>query len=141
MTQQAPAKENKSETFKGGFGSFSITDVPAAKDFYSEALGLVVTGSAEGLSIEIPGSGENLFLYHKENHKPATFTVFNLVVDDVEKAVDELSGRGIKFLQYGEPMNTNEKGIFRGAEKGSGPNIAWFEDPSGNILSVIERMD
>jgi hypothetical protein len=80
-------------------------------------------------------AGGDVFLYPKSNHEPATFTVLNFFVDNVEKSVDELKGKGISFEQYGGDIKTDEKGISRG---NGGPTIAWFKDPSGNILSVVE---
>ena len=139
MTQEAAtAREPKGEMYSGGFSSYSVNDVSKAKDFYSDTLGLDVSETKEGLSIKIPGAGDKLFLYAKGDHESATFTVFNLLVDDVEAAVDELTERGIKFLQYDGAIKTDDKGIFWGGKENKGPNIAWFEDPSGNILSVIE---
>jgi predicted enzyme related to lactoylglutathione lyase len=140
MSQKAATAKTESDAiFTGSFSTFSVKDVEATKDFYSEKLGLEVSDMSEGLSIKTPGDGGALFLYPKEDHKPATFTVFNLQVDDVETAVDELTARGIEFIQYDKPMKTDEKGIFWGAKEGKGPNIGWFADPSANILSVIEK--
>ena len=124
--------------FTGGFSSFSVNNIDAAKQFYGETLGLDVRQTAEGLSIGIP-NGDNVFLYPKGDHEPAVFTVFNLFVSDIAQAVDELTGRGIEFLQYGEPISTDDKGIFWGGKQGRGPNIAWFKDPSENILSIVEK--
>jgi catechol 2,3-dioxygenase-like lactoylglutathione lyase family enzyme len=137
MAKAAKAKTEWESPFTGGFSSFSVDDLKAAKEFYGETLGLEVTKDEEGLSIEMP-DGITVFAYPKEDHQPATFTILNLQVDDIETAVDALAERGIEFLQYDKPIKTDEKGIFRGAKSGKGPNIAWFEDPAGNILSVIE---
>ena len=79
-----------------------------------------------------------MFVYTKDNHEAATFTVLNLQVADIDAAVDDLTERGIKFESYTGDIETDEKGIHRGADKGRGPNIAWFKDPAGNILSVME---
>ena len=87
------------------------------------------------MNIEESGS---VFLYPKEDHEPATFTVLNFAVDDIDEAVDELTKRGIAFESYEGEMQTDEKGIFRGADNGVGPNIAWFKDPAGNFLLIIE---
>lgn len=119
------------------FSSFSVNDVQAAKDFYAGKLGLDVSEEKEGIGIHFEGGGD-VFLYPKENHKPASFTVLNFFVDNVEKAVDELSGKGIEFEQYGGEIKTDEKGIHRGQP---GPVIAWFKDPAGNILSVLEEKE
>lgn len=138
MPKPAKGKTEKAELFTGGFSSFSVNNISQAMQFYSETLGLEISDVQEGaLKLKNPGGG-NLFLYPKEDHKPATFTVFNLQVDDIKNAVDELASRGIEFLKYADPIETDEKGIFWGAKDGNGPNIAWFEDPAGNILSIIE---
>ena len=114
------------------FASFSVDDLQKAKEFYGKTLGLKVSESAEGLELH-PGSLD-VFLYPKQNHKPASFTVLNFMVDDIEAAVDELNKTGVRFEQYEGEIKTNEKGIHRNG----GPSIAWFKDPAGNILSVLE---
>ncbi len=120
------------------FSSFSVDDIPAAKEFYGETLGLNVAEMPEGLQLEI--GGLKVFLYPKEDHEPASFTVLNFPVDDVEKTVDELTDLGVTFEQYEGEIATDEKGIFHGGEEnGGGPDkIAWFTDPAGNILSIVE---
>jgi predicted enzyme related to lactoylglutathione lyase len=120
------------------FSSFSVNNLADAKTFYSDTLGLQVTNNPMGvIELHIAGSS-NIMLYPKDDHQPATFTVLNFTVPNIDEAVDTLIGKGIVFEQYkaGEGMNTDEKGIVRG--NGHGPNIAWFKDPAGNILSVIE---
>jgi hypothetical protein len=87
--------------------------------------------------LQIAGGG-TVFIYPKTNHSPASFTVLNFPVDDIDHAVDELTGVGLRFESYGDEIKTDDKGIFRGASRGEGPNIAWFKDPAGNILSVFE---
>ena len=87
-----------------------------------------------GLTINLAG-GMKIYVYPKENHQPATFTILNFSVDDIEKAVDELIGRGVVFEQYEGEMQTDEKGIARSSSKEM-PDIAWFRDPAGNFLSV-----
>ena len=124
--------------FEEAFSSFSIDNTAAAQEFYGDTLGLDITGETEGLSIKFP-SGLTVFLYPKNDHEPATFTVLNLTVANIDAAVDELTARGIKFESYGGDIATDAKGVFRGAERGHGPNIAWFKDPAGNILSLVER--
>ena len=119
------------------FSSFSADDLNKAKEFYGETLGLEVSDSKEGLELHISGGGQ-VFIYPKPNHTPASFTVLNFPVDDIEKAVDELTARDVQFESYEGELKTDEKGIFRGASRGEGPNIAWFKDPAGNILSVLE---
>jgi catechol 2,3-dioxygenase-like lactoylglutathione lyase family enzyme len=117
------------------FSSFSAKDLKRAKAFYAETLGLDVKETPEGLSL----IGGNVFVYGKPNHEPATFTVLNFAVDDVEKAVAELKKRGVKFESYDMPdLKTDPDNIARGSH---GPKIAWFKDPDGNILSVLEGMD
>jgi len=115
--------------------SFSVNDLQKAKKFYSETLGLDVTEGSMGiLNINLAGGGK-IFVYPKPNHTPATFTVLNFPVADVEKTVDELTALGITFEHYDGQIKTDEKGIVRGG----GPVIAWFKDPAGNILSVLEE--
>ena len=118
------------------FSSFSVDDVDKARKFYGETLGLDVSEEEMGvLGIRL-GDGATLMAYPKPNHEPATFTVLNFPVDDVEATVDELEGKGIRFEHYDTPdLKTDEKGISRG---NGGPTIAWFKDPAGNILSVLE---
>ncbi len=120
------------------FSSFSVDDLKTAKEFYGQKLGLEVSETNEGLGLQVTGGGE-IFIYPKANHTPATFTVLNFPVDDIDQAVDELGGRGVQFESYEGEMKTDKKGIFRGAARGEGPNIAWFKDPAGNILSVLEQ--
>jgi len=118
---------------KSAFSSFSVNDLKKAKDFYAQTLGLKVNESEMGLEIH-PGDTD-VFIYPKPNHKPASFTVLNFLVDDIDKAVDELHKNGVRFEQYDGEIKTNEKGIHRNG----GPTIAWFKDPAGNILSVLEK--
>ena len=118
---------------KSAFSSFSVNDLKKAKDFYAQTLGLKVNESEMGLEIH-PGDTD-VFIYPKPNHTPAEFTVLNFLVDDIDKAVDELKENGVSFEQYDGEIKTNEKGIHRNG----GPSIAWFKDPAGNILSVLEK--
>jgi len=117
------------------FSSFSVNDLNKAKDFYGKKLGLEVTESKEGLELHT-GSDNTIFVYPKPNHTAATFTILNFPVDNIDEAVDRLSGLGIRFEQYEGEMKTDSKGIFRGHP---GPKIAWFKDPAGNFLSVVEK--
>lgn len=118
------------------FSSFSVDDIQKARQFYGEALGLDVTEQNGMLMLQAAGGGPPILVYPKENHEPATFTVLNFQVEDVESAVDGLTERGIRFERYaGSAVETDEKGVFRGG----GPLIAWFTDPAGNVLSVIEQ--
>ena len=120
------------------FSGFSVNDLQKAKDFYGQTLGLEVSQTPEGLALKIAGGGQ-VFIYPKPNHEPATFTILNFPVDDIDKAVDQLTKLGVRFEKYEGEMKTDEKGIFRGADRDQGPNIAWFKDPAGNILSVLEQ--
>ena len=115
------------------FSGFSVDDIPKAKQFYGETLGLRVSEENGLLTLHIAGD-RNTLVYPKEDHTPATFTILNFPVDDVDKAVDELTARGVRFERY-EGSDQDEKGVFRGG----GPLIAWFKDPAGNILSVIQQ--
>ena len=116
----------------GGFSTFSVDDVPRAKQFYAGSLGLSVADEMDGLRLDL-GDGVQVFVYPKADHAPATFTVLNFVVEDIDVAVAELGAVGVEFEQYEGELQTDEKGVFRG----DGPTIAWFKDPAGNILSVI----
>ncbi|HXB05966.1 MAG TPA: VOC family protein [Puia sp.] len=118
------------------FSSYSVNDLSKAKEFYERTLGFPVTESPEGLAVQATKE-YTVFLYPKPNHEPATFTVLNLEVVSVDAAVDALTGSGVKFQHYEGDIKTDEKGIMRGAP-GKGPTIAWFTDPAGNILSVVE---
>jgi catechol 2,3-dioxygenase-like lactoylglutathione lyase family enzyme len=116
------------------FSGFSVDDVSKAKQFYGDTLGLKVSEDNGMLTLHIAGA-RNTLLYPKPDHTPASFTVLNFPVDNVETAVDELTARGVRFERYeGTEIETDEKGVFRGA----GPLIAWFKDPAGNVLSVIQ---
>ena len=136
---QAVGKKTQQSFFTSTFSSFSVNDIAKAKEFYGKTLGVDVSDNAEGgLEFSFPNSG-SVFVYPKDDHKAATFTVLNFIVDDIEKAVDDLTSRGITFESYTGEMKTDEKGIMHGKENGHGPNIAWFKDPAGNFLSVIEN--
>jgi predicted enzyme related to lactoylglutathione lyase len=119
------------------FSSFSVNDVAAAKRFYGETLGLDVKDGPMGfLEIEVPGGG-HVTAYPKPNHEPATFTVLNFIVPSIDDAVDELNRKGVMMEQYDfGPVKTDARGIARD----EGPPIAWFKDPAGNVISVIETM-
>ncbi len=116
------------------FSGFSVSDMATAKEFYGTTLGLEVEDGPMGLQLKIPGSN-GVFIYPKENHQPATYTILNFPVEDIDEAVDELKDKGVIFEQY--PDMTDEKGIARGVAAKMGPDIAWFKDPAGNILSVL----
>lgn len=117
------------------FSGFSVNDLQKAKQFYGDTLGVEVKETEQGLQLHIFG-GTMIFVYEKSDHVPATYTILNFVVEDIDKAVNKLVEKGIKFEHY--PEMTDEKGIARGLENDKGPNIAWFKDPSGNFLSVLQ---
>ena len=119
------------------FSTFSVNDLEKAKEFYGQTLGLEISETKEGLGLKIARGGR-IFIYPKPNHEPATFTILNFPVADIDQAVDSLTKLGMQFERYEGEMKTDEKGIFRGADQNKGPNIAWFKDPAGNILSVLE---
>jgi predicted enzyme related to lactoylglutathione lyase len=119
-------------THSGSFSSFSVDDLPSAKKFYTGVLNLTVSEEMGGLRLRLRGDGE-AFVYPKADHVPATFTVLNFVVDDIDEAVNEITNAGVQFEHYDGELQTDDRGIFRG----EGPTIAWFKDPAGNILSVV----
>ncbi len=121
------------------FSGFSVNDLQKAKDFYGQTLGLDVSDAPMGLlQLNIAG-GTVILVYPRPNHTPATFTILNFPVEEIEAAVDELTRRGVRFEKYDQPdLKTDEKGIQRDNE---GPRIAWFKDPAGNILSVLEQQE
>lgn len=123
------------------FSSFSTNDSAKAKEFYTDTLGLKISDNEMGLMLELPG-GAQLFIYEKDDHKPATFTVLNFEVNDIDKTVGELKNKGVKFeeIDFGpEGGATDGKGIMRGKAANQGPDIAWFKDPAGNFISIIEN--
>lgn len=121
------------------FSGFSVNDLQAAKDFYGTTLGVDATLDDMGLQLKF-GNGNTIFVYGKEDHQPATFTILNFVVDDIDKAVDDLVAKGVTFERYeGFPFDQDEKGIARGKAAGMGPDIAWFKDPAGNTLAVLQN--
>jgi catechol 2,3-dioxygenase-like lactoylglutathione lyase family enzyme len=120
------------------FSGFSVSSLDQARKFYHDKLGLEVDDTPMGMLQLKIDDDTKVFVYEKPNHEPATFTILNFPVDDIEQAVDELSDKGIRFETYTEgDIRTNEKGIARPGN-GAGPKIAWFKDPAGNILSVLE---
>jgi catechol 2,3-dioxygenase-like lactoylglutathione lyase family enzyme len=117
------------------FSSFSVNNIQKAKEFYGKTLGLELASGPEGTVILPLSGGAKVLMYPKPSHQPASFTVLNFPVESVEKAVDEMGKRGVRFEIYNE---TNLKTDARGISRGNGPTIAWFKDPAGNILSVLE---
>jgi len=141
MTAQGAAQKTSrkkgSSMFKDSksFSSFSVNDLKKAKAFYGGTLGLGVIEREEGLELQLAG-GNTVFLYPKPNHTPASFTVLNFPVNNIEETVDELVDLGLRLEHYDLPdLKTDKRGIARGP----GPKIAWFKDPAGNILSVLEE--
>jgi catechol 2,3-dioxygenase-like lactoylglutathione lyase family enzyme len=122
---------------KAAFSGFSVNDLGKARKFYTEILGLKVDEDWMGLKLHLP-DGVTVFVYPKENHEPATYTVLNFVVDNIDEAADELAKLGVKFERY-EGMPADEKGILRGIAAKRGPDIAWFKDPADNILSILQN--
>jgi predicted enzyme related to lactoylglutathione lyase len=118
------------------FSGFSVNDATAAKKFYQEVLGLKVEDGPMGMQIKVDGDTE-IFVYEKTDHVPATYTILNFVVQDIDKAVTELTGKGLVFEHYDQM--TDESGIARGISHNQGPDIAWFKDPAGNIMSVLQN--
>jgi predicted enzyme related to lactoylglutathione lyase len=119
------------------FSGFAVDDVQNAQQFYGETLGLKTTvlDEANGLlTLHLAGDRDTL-VYRKRDHTPATYTILNFIVDDIDEAVDALASRGVRFERY-EGFPQDAKGISRG---GGGPSIAWFKDPAGNILSVLQE--
>jgi catechol 2,3-dioxygenase-like lactoylglutathione lyase family enzyme len=114
------------------FSGFSSNDIPKTKEFYAKTLGLDVTEENGNLNLRLAGGG-NVFIYPKDDHEPATFTVLNFPVEDIDGAVDRLTKAGVHFERY-DGFGQDDGGIMRG----NGPAIAWFKDPAGNVLSVLE---
>lgn len=114
------------------FSGFSSNDIAAARAFYGGTLGLEVTEEHGMLTLHLAGGG-TVLIYPKQNHEPASFTVLNFPVDDIDRAVDDLVAAGVRFERY-DGMTQDDRGIARG----NGPDIAWFKDPAGNILSVLK---
>jgi catechol 2,3-dioxygenase-like lactoylglutathione lyase family enzyme len=115
------------------FSGFAVDDVEKAREFYGETLGLKTSEEHGLMTLHIAGDRPTL-VYPKPGHTPASYTILNFPVDDIDKAVDELAARGVQFERY-DGFDQDEKGIFRG----EGPFIAWFRDPAGNVLSVLQE--
>ncbi len=121
------------------FSSISVDDFAAARAFYVDKLGLKVTDDKMGIDLELPG-GSRMFVYEKPDHEPAAFTVLNFIVPSIDDAVADLEADGIVFERYelGEGMQQDDKGVLRGLAASMGPDIAWFKDPAGNVLAVLQ---
>ena len=118
------------------FSGFAVKDIEEARSFYSETLGLEVEDGPMGLlNLHLTGS-TNVLVYPKPDHEPAVFTILNFEVPDIDAAVTALTERGVEFNRY-DDFDQDERGIFRGSRNDQGPDIAWFRDPSGNVLSII----
>jgi catechol 2,3-dioxygenase-like lactoylglutathione lyase family enzyme len=115
------------------FSGFSVNDLEVAREFYGKTLGLPVEESPAGLRLKI---GNGILIYPKQDHQASTYTMLNFPVDNIDQAVDELAAKGITFEHYGGI--TDKKGVARGLSHDRGPDIAWFKDPAGNILSVLQ---
>jgi catechol 2,3-dioxygenase-like lactoylglutathione lyase family enzyme len=124
--------------FRGtaAFSGFSVDDIPKAKEFYGGTLGLEVSDVHGMLQLRL-GGGATVLVYPKEDHTPATFTILNFPVDDIDRAVDHLTAAGVRLERYPHLGEADEKGVYRG----QGPHIAWFTDPAGNVLSVLQDVD
>jgi catechol 2,3-dioxygenase-like lactoylglutathione lyase family enzyme len=120
------------------FSGFSVNDLAKAKQFYTETLGLKLTDDKMGLQLDLPNGGA-IFIYDKPDHQPASFTILNFVVENIDEAVDELVKSGVTMEHYDNmPAPQDDKGVARGLAANQGPDIAWFKDPAGNILSVLQ---
>jgi catechol 2,3-dioxygenase-like lactoylglutathione lyase family enzyme len=115
------------------FSGYSTNDIPKAKAFYADTLGLNVTEENGALTLKFR-NGQTVYVYPKDNHEPATYTTLNIEVDDIDAAVDALVAKGVMFERYSEMSGQDERGIMRD----QGPPIAWFKDPAGNVLSLIK---
>lgn len=130
--------------FKAAFSGFSVNNLEKAKEFYTNTLGLQIThetmgdGEDMGLTLKLPNNSGKVFAYPKEDHVPAAFTVLNFVVENIDEAVAQLTTKGVTFEHY-EGMPHDDKWIVRGLLNNMGPDIAWFKDPAGNILSVLQE--
>lgn len=124
-------------TVKHIFSGFSVNDQAAALTFYKDTLGLSVQETGMGLELQLDNDS-SVFIYAKPDHQPASFTILNFVVDDIDAAADELVASGIELEKY-DFAHQDEKGIARGKAANMGPDIAWFKDPAGNILSILQN--
>jgi catechol 2,3-dioxygenase-like lactoylglutathione lyase family enzyme len=122
---------------RSAFSGFSVNDLAQAKTFYTRTLGLQVDEEGAGIVLHLPGGG-TVLAYPKDNHQPATYTMLDFVVENIDEAVDELQRRGVSFERY-PGMPQDDKGIMRGRAQNMGPDIAWFQDPAGNILAVLQE--
>ncbi len=123
----------------GAFSGFSTNDIEAAKRFYQVVLGLKAEENMGGLKLQF-ASGQSVFIYAKPDHQAAVYTVLNLVVENINETIDELVTQGVVFERYDNlPSEQDDRGVLRGKSVHMGPDIAWFKDPAGNILALIEE--
>lgn len=127
--------------FKSTFSGFSVGDLQKAKSFYRDMLGIPIREEQDMGFVLLLEGGNQPFIYPKPNHQPATFTILNFVVEDIDTTIESLETKGISFIHYdSEDLPQEEKGVLRGLKEGMGPDIAWFEDPAGNVLSVLQEV-
>lgn len=123
---------------KAAFSGYSSNNIDTCREFYGQVLGLELSEDMSGIGFNV--NGQQIFIYPKDDHQPASFTVLNFVVNDISKAIDDLVEKGVSFARYNNlPAAQDERGVLRGKDVGMGPNIAWFTDPSGNILALVEQ--
>ncbi len=126
-------------TDKKAFSGFSVNDLEKAEKFYHQVLGIETKKEGVGLVLKLK-SGATAFIYPKADHKPASFTILNFPVDNIDEAVDELREKGVMFEDYNDVnMPQDSKGILRGLSAHMGPDIAWFKDPASNILAILQE--
>ncbi len=118
------------------FSGFTVDDIAAARNFYGNILGIPVSDDNGMLHLHTEG-GRDTLIYPKADHTPATYTILNFPVDDIDAAVDELAAQGVRMTRY-DGMPQDEKGVMRGRAVDRGPDIAWFTDPAGNVLAVLQ---
>ena len=120
------------------FSGYSVDNIETAREFYTTVLGLSAKQDEMGLQLNL--KNQNVFIYEKLDHQPATFTVLNFVVDDISAIVDGLVEKGVSFERYDSlPAEQDERGVLRGIAAQMGPDIAWFKDPAGNVLSILQE--
>lgn len=122
------------------FSGFSVDDLPKAKEFYDKKLGLEIQEQGDmGFTLRLKGDS-SVFIYPKVDHQPATFTVLNFVVDDIDATMESMKNQGVQFVHYhNKHLPQDEQGVLRGLQENMGPDIAWFKDPAGNVLSVLQE--
>lgn len=123
---------------RAAFSGFSVDNLQIAKEFYTNTLGLKLIDEKMGLQLEFPSGGQ-VFVYEKADHQPATYTVLNVIVENIDLGIDELTDKSVIIERYDNmPAPQDEKGILRGLAANQGPDIAWFKDPAGNILAIMQ---